>query len=421
MLNHKGFRFRIYPGEDQIARIKRWEGALRFLWNLALEQRLMGLARTDKRYPTAFDQINELTALRAELPWLADVPRNVCAQLLVELDQAWQRCFKKIARRPRWKRRGRDFLGLTEPHPKVWRLDRGVLRFPKLGNIRAVVHRPLEGKPKSCTISCDIDQWFVSIVCEVEVDDPVPNGKPPVGIDVGVVNLLACSDGKIIENPRYLKAAKARLARAHRVVSRRKKGSRNQDRAKVRVAKLHRKIRRQRAHVLHVETTRIVKNHGRVFVENLNVKGMTASASGTVEEPGTNVRIKSNLNRSVLDSGWGLARGMLDYKTFWNGGSLEPVVAAGSSQTCSECGHRDALSRVSRGWFCCTACGHAECADTNAAKVILQRGLAVETTVTSCGGSAAGRPKKQQLRVARRGTRSNQGLGSSKVPAFRPG
>jgi putative transposase len=118
----KGFRFRVYPTEQQVARLAAWEGALRFLWNLALEQRRIGLSRCgkDKRYPTAFDQINELTDLRAELPWLADVPRNVCSALLVELDKAWQRCFKRLGRQPRWKRKGRDFLAVTEPHPKVW-------------------------------------------------------------------------------------------------------------------------------------------------------------------------------------------------------------------------------------------------------------------------------------------------------------
>ena len=84
----KAFRYRVYPNARQVERLHAWQSALRWLWNLALEQRRMGLGRCrdDKRYPTAFDQINELTALRAELPWLADVPRNVCAQLLVELD-----------------------------------------------------------------------------------------------------------------------------------------------------------------------------------------------------------------------------------------------------------------------------------------------------------------------------------------------
>ena len=90
MLIHKSFRYRVYPTEEQIARVAQWESALRFLWNLALEQRLMGLSRPkDERiFPTAFDQQEELTDLRKELPWLADIPRNVCNQLLVDLDEA---------------------------------------------------------------------------------------------------------------------------------------------------------------------------------------------------------------------------------------------------------------------------------------------------------------------------------------------
>ena len=95
---YKGYKFRIYPNAKQSERLLAWESALRFLWNLALEQRKLGLARPARLYPTAFDQINELTALRAEVPFLADVPRNVCAQLLVELDKAWQRCFSRLAR-----------------------------------------------------------------------------------------------------------------------------------------------------------------------------------------------------------------------------------------------------------------------------------------------------------------------------------
>ena len=423
MLIRKTFRYRVYLSPEQDERARRWEGTLRFLWNLANEQRLLGLMRpkAERIFPSAFDQINDLKDLRAEADWLADVPRNVLAQILVELDKAWQRCFKKLARQPRWKRKGKSTIGLCEPHPKVWRLDGDTLRFPKLGNLRAVVHRPLEGTPKTCTLKREVDQWFVMICCEIEVADPVPNTKPAIGVDVGVVNMLACSDGHVLANPKFLQASKKRLARAQSVVARRKKGSNNQRKARERVAKIHRKVRRQRSHILHVETTRIAKNHGHVFVENLNVRAMTKSASGTVEEPGTNVAQKSGLNRAILDSGWGQARWMLGYKTLWQGGSVGEVPAAGSSQTCSECGHRDPLSRVSRGWFCCTACGHAEDADVNAAKVILQRGLAVETTVAGCGGSAIGRPVRQQLRVARRGTRSAQGLGSSKAPAFRPG
>jgi putative transposase len=286
----KAFRYRVYPNDAQVERIGQWESALRFLWNLALEQRKMGLARPhdDRRYPSAFDQQKELTELRGALPWLADVPRHVCAQLLVELDLAWQRCFDGLSRAPRWKARGRDRLSFCETDSKVWRLDGDILRFPKLGNLRAVVHRPLEGKPKTCTIKRDGDQWFASIVCEIEMPEPVPRKGPVVALDRGVVNIVGDSDGRLVEAPRHLERALARLKVAQRAVSRKKKGSKNRDKAKARVAVLHRTVRRQRDHVLHVLSSGYAKSHGVIVVEDLNTVGM--------------VQVGSALARGILDA-----------------------------------------------------------------------------------------------------------------------
>jgi len=404
MLIHKAFRYRVYPTEQQVARLAQWDSALRFLWNLALEQRLMGMHRTDKRYPTAFDQMRELTPLRAELPWLADVPRDVCAQLLVELDKAWQRCFARTARAPRWKRKGRDSLNFCEPHPKAWRLDGSTIRFPKLGILRAVIHRPLEGKPKTCTLTRDVDQWFVSIMCEVEIN-PTPRTEPVVGIDRGVTNLLADSDGRIVVNPKHLERAAKRLAHAQRVVARRKKGSKNREKAKLRVAKIYRKVRRQREHVLHVESARYAKSHGVIVIEDLKIANMTRSATGTVETPGKRVAQKRGLNRSILAAGWGRFADMLAYKTVWNGSTLVKVWPAYSSQTCPVCGHVDVASRVGER-FLCTACGHRDHADVNASVNIKTRvnrsGLPGEDTPQGA------RRTRKVLRVPRR---SSQILG----------
>jgi putative transposase len=386
-LVRKGFRYRVYPTPAQEAQLLRWEAALRFLWNIANEQRKMGLSRTDKRYPTAFGQMRELTDLRAELPWLADVPRNVAAQLLAELDKAWQRCFKKLARTPRWKRKGKDFLSLTEPHPKVWRLDGVTLRFPKLGNLRAVVHRPLEGKPKTCTLRREGDQWFATILCEAETHAPVTRTKPVIAIDRGVTQLLADSDGNLTPNPKHYARALKRLVHAQRVVSRRKKGSKRREKAKARVMRLHRKVRRQREHCLHVLSARYAKSHGVVVIEKLNVQGM----------------IRSNLSRSIADAGWSQFAEMLRYKLAWSGGALLEVSAAYSSQTCSECGHVDAASRRGER-FCCTGCGHVDHADLNAAKVLKSRAnrsaLPVEGVLLE-GARRSGKVKVS-LRVPRR-------------------
>jgi putative transposase len=395
MLTYKAFRYRVYPTPTQEARLVAWEGALRFLWNIANEHRLLGLSMSKKRYPTAFDQMRGLTELRASLPWLADVPRHVAAQLLVELDKGWQRCFKRLSRAPRWKRKGRDFLGLTEPDPKMWRLDGGILRFPKLGNLRAVIHRPIEGKPKSCTLKREGDQWFVSLLCEVEASAPMPRTAPVIAIDRGITYTLADSDGKLTENPRFYEHAMKRLARAQRIVSRRKKGSKNQEKAKLRVMRLQRKTRRQREHFLHVESSRLAKSHGVVVIEKLNVAGM----------------IRSQLARSIADAGWSKFATMLRYKLAWSGGALLEVPAAYSSQTCSACGHVDAASRSGER-FCCTGCGHVDHADLNAAKVLKTRanrsGLPVEGSLPE--GARRSRKAKVTLRVPRRSPRESFAL-----------
>jgi len=389
MLTRKAFRIRVYPTPGQEARLVAWESALRWLWNLANEQRLMALGRVrdHRRYYTAFDQINELTELRAQAPWLAAVPRNVCAQLLVELDKAWQRCFQRLCRAPRWKRRDKDFLGLTEPHPKVWRLDGGTLRFPKVGNLRAVVHRPLEGAPKTCTLRRDGDQWFASILCETEVPQPTRRTEPAVAIDRGITSLLADSDGNLTPNPKFYERTMARLAHAQRAVSRRKKGSKNREKAKIRVMRLHRKVRRQREHVLHVLSSRLAKSHGVVVIEKLNVQGM----------------IRGRLSRSIADAGWSRFAEMLRYKLTWSGGTLVEVPAAYSSQTCSACGHVDAASRLGER-FCCTGCGYADHADLNAAKVLRIRanrsGMPGDGILPE--GTGRTRKVKVRLRVPRR-------------------
>lgn len=419
MLVRKSFRYRVYPTDKQIIRLAKWDNALRFLWNLANEQRLIGLSRprAERVFPTAFDQINQVTELRAELPWLADVPRDVSTHILIELDKAWQRCFKKISRTPRWKRKGSNSLSFTDS--KRWRLDGSIIRFPKLGNLRGVIHRPLEGKPKTCTLKCDVNQWFVCIVCEIEITESVPRDSLIVAIDRGVINAVGDSTGKDpIPNPRFYERSLCALVRAQRSVVHKKKGSKNREKAKLRVAKIHRKVRRQREHFLHTLSSRYAKSHGVVVLEKLNTIGMTKSAAGTVKTPGHNVRQKAKLNRGILDAAWGRFEELLKYKLEWSGGRIEYESAIDSSRTCSvaTCKHVDAKSRVSQSVFRCTACGHTEHADLNAPKVLLQR---YEARVNRSGQLGEGSPlegsrrtkKRVVLRVPRRRTPESIVLG----------
>ncbi len=401
MLVRRGFRYRLYPTREQEVRLLAWEGALRALWNGAHEQRRLYLARGE-RGPSAFDQINQLTALRAAEPWLADVPRNVCAQMLVDLDAAWQRCFQGLARRPRWKKKGRDTVAITEPHPAVFRVTMDAVVFPKLGEIPAVLHRPMVGTPKRCTIRREVDQWFVAIQCEEEVPEPARRSAPVIALDRGLTHLLADSDGALVPNPRHLEASLRRLARAQRVVVRREKGSRRCSRAKLRVAKLHRKIRRQRAHALHVLSARYAKSHGVVVVEKLNVAGM----------------VRGGLGRHISGAGWSLFCTMLRYKLEATGGTLVEVPAAYSSQTCPACGVVDAASRNAE-HFRCVGCGHEAHADVNAAIVLLSRRTYGDAG--RGGFRVVSGPAKRQLRVVRRGHSTVQAPGLLKSPGLQAG
>lgn len=412
MILHRVYRYRLYPTPEQVARLERWEHALRFLWNLAHGQRIaMGRrCKVDRKFITAFDQQLELTELRAMLPWLADVPRDICAKLLVELDDAWRSFFSGTNGYPKFKTKGCDRAPMVEPHPKKFSVDSaGSVVLSKLGTIPAVIHRPMTGRAKQCSIVRDGDQWFASIVCEQEIVDPTPSTNPPVAIDRGIALLLADSNRGIVDNPRHAALMQPRIARAQRSADRKKKDSNNQKKAKAKVARLRRKVRRQREHVLHAASRYYAKSHGVVIVEKLKIQNMTRSAAGTVDEPGVNVVAKSGLNREILSAGWGRFVEMLRYKVVPEGGRVVEVPAAYSSQTCSACGVVDAASRRSQDVFLCTSCGHFDNADLNAASVLLARGLkqiAVEATVTVCGGMPAREaPVKQKLRVVRRGTR----------------
>jgi putative transposase len=415
VLIHRGFKYRCYPTPEQVALLDDWQGKQRFLWNAANAQyeHVGARCKVDRRRgPSAFDQIYELTGLRAEYPWLREVPQGVQQQLLVELNLAWQRFFKGIADRPQFKCKGRDRAPVIGPNPKSFRIEgegrkRHVV-FPKLGRLAIICHREPVGKMSQCAISRDGDAWYVSIGCAIEVDTPPVSTKPIVAYDRGITNTIACSDGTIVKNPKHAELAAKRTKRLQRAASRKKKGSNNQKKAYARAARAQRKVKRQRTHFLHVESKKVAKNHGVVIFEKLNLKNMTKSAKGTVENPGRNVSAKSALNRGLLGAALGEFKRMVAYKIVLEGGRIVEVPPAWSSQTCAECDHVDAASRKGER-FCCAACGHTDHADVNAARVLLARGmlvLAVEPTVNVCGDAGArGRSTKQKLRVVRRGTR----------------
>ena len=151
------------------------------------------------------------------------------------------------------------------------------------------------------------------------------------------------------------------------------KFSANWKKEKRKIAKLKNKQMKCRNELHHEITNEITNNYGKIAVEDLQIKNMTAKASGTVEDPGSNVAQKAGLNRVILERGWGNFFRQLEYKSTWKGGELVKVDPKYTSQQCSQCGHTSSENRKVQDKFSCVECGHSENADINAAKNILQR------------------------------------------------
>lgn len=375
MIARKAAMFRLYPTPEQSAQMAQIAGACRFVYNLALEQRRDWWRRGRKF--TFASQCRELTELRAEVDWLKACPVHALQQALKDLDRAYQNFFASRAAYPTPRRKGVND-SFRFPDPVSLQIKRtgkssGQMRLPKLGWVRLRGWQVLPGEICNITVSRRAGQWFAAVQCERERADPAPSDLPAVGIDMGVAVFAALSDGTSVAPANHGKKALKALRKAQHALARKKRGSANRRKAVRRVAKIQQRVANARKDFLHKHSTIIAQNHRMVVVEALDVRNMSASAKGTVEEPGRKVRQKAGLNRAILDQGWGAFRTMLAYKLADRGGRLVEVPAAYTSQTCPVCGHVHPDNRKSQAAFLCVACGHAANADTNAAINILRR------------------------------------------------
>ena len=380
MIN-RGYRFKLYPTEKQATLFTQFAGVCRLVYNIAYEQRRnhwrLFKANTENNisYPS---QARELTMLRAEYDWIAAVHVTPLQQALRDLDKAYQNFFKGIAKYPSPRKRGlNDTFRFQGRELQARKLNNkwSEVKLPKIGWVRYRDTRALLGKINNATVSLAANGWHISFSLAIEHEAPA-NICPSVGIDRGIAQTLVLSTGEMLSTPESLKAIECRQRRAQRVLSRRRRGSRRYAKAKRRVAALSAKRARIRNDWHHRATLDLSQRFGTVVLEALNTKGMTATAKGTVAEPGRMVRQKAGLNRSVLNQGWHIFETLLSYKLDERGGHLCKVPAHFTSQTCSECGVVDRKSRENQATFACQHCGHRMNADHNAAINILRRNTA---------------------------------------------
>ena len=394
----QAFKFKLKPSAKQRKKLARFAGCTRLVFNkaLALQMELWEKGEKKLSYAALCKKVTEWRN-SDDFSFLADAPAQPLQQSMKDLDRTYENFFAGRASLPRFKKRGnRD--SFRYPQPEQFKLDEKNNRIflPKLGWMQYRNSRNVCGAPKQISVSRSADGWYVSIQTEQEVNPKQPVSDSAVGIDLGVSRFATLSDGNLYVAPNVFRKSEKKLAMAQRKLSRKKKFSANWRKQAWKVRKMHKVISDIRRDFLHKVSTIVCKNHAVVVIEDLYVKGMSASASGTMEKPGTRVKAKSGLNKAILDQGWGAFRRFLDYKLAWLGGTLVVVPAKNTSKSCSACGFCCPENRKSQAIFDCVKCGHKENADLNAAKNILAAGRAV----IACGEKALAISMKQEPTVS---------------------
>ncbi len=329
----QGNKFQLCLTKKQEIILLKWIGSCRFVYNAGLEHRI---ANYRAQYPKSVfysEQQDSLPQIKTdpEFFWLKDIPSQSLQYSLRNLDNAFSRFFKGLGKFPKKKKKGTG--GITFPQGNLLAIapksnKKSVVKIPKLGNIRFIHHRNLAGKIKSATISLWAGKFFISFMTEEEKILPFrfPNIENAVGIDMGMEKSIAISNGKYFHlDVEKIKKIEKRIEKIQRKIAKQKKFSQRWSYFVKITSRLHSEIANIRREFLHQKSRELAENQSIVCMEDLRVKNMTKSASGTLENPGKNVAQKSSLNRGILRQGWGTFRIMLEYKCKKFGTTLELV------------------------------------------------------------------------------------------------
>ncbi|MDA4116356.1 MAG: transposase [Thaumarchaeota archaeon] len=343
------YKFRFYPTTAQENVLVDTLETCRRLYNAMLADRIEN--RTG-----FYEQKKTLTQVRKQCKHLQAVHSQVLQDVVLRLDKAYQAFFAGLARHPRFKRRTK-YNSFTYPQTG-FKMKDNRLRLSKIGQMKVTVHRSVVGVIKRVTLIKDINQWFVAILTDGEANR-IEARKGQIGVDFGVTNFVALSDGTTTESPRFMKRSAGPLRMFQRALSRKRSGSKNREKARIALAKAYRKVRRQREDFAHKLSDRLTKENRLIVFEDLKVGNMAKNNS---------------LASAIMDASWGQLRRMTAYKAERRGGRVISVDPNGTSQKCSRCG-AVVRKELSLRTHACPRCGLTIDRDVNAAQNILKAGL----------------------------------------------
>ena len=357
----KAYKYRLYPSKAQHLWLEQTLETCRHWYNTCLAERKEAY-ENEKRSVGKFEQLRKVRELKRSNPYATNLHSHILQIVVQDLDKAFQSFFRRVkagekAGYPRLKGRNRfDSFGLKE-YGNGFKIDGRRLKLSGIGRLRVRWHRPLEGEIKTVRIRRQAGKWYACFACEVHEQPLQPTGQC-VGIDVGVHHLLAMSDNKVVDNPRWYRNAQAKLRTLQRTVSRRKIGGSNRRKAVLALQCQHEYIANSRKDFLNKLAHSLITHYDFIALENLPINGMVRNR---------------HLSKSILDAGWGYLKQRLVDKAVEAGRQVVLVTPSYTSKTCSSCGMLfDGLSLVDR-WMECS-CGLSMDRDVNAALNILRVG-----------------------------------------------
>ena len=395
MKAHRTIRYRLHAGtRAKYHQLSGTAGACRYAWNHFVGKLKDDYIAYGKCDPEFYSLGKHFVLIRKHYaPWLQEYSCAIVRGSLQPIETAYKKFYKGNGGLPQFHaqyKRDDSFPLVTG----TFKLEGQSLHIQKIGQFHMTGNNPYPNAiAKSGTVKQECGNWYAYIVYEVEIEE-----SDRMMCEVGIgrnVKQITCSNGTVYELPNT-STLEARKRRYQRKMARRQCGNRKHKtkpsnrylRAKHQHAVTSKKIVQVRTNWCHQVSRELSNKYSLVHLEELNIKGITASAKGTLNNPGKNVKAKTSLNRSILNSCWGKLQQCLDYKTNTN-----YVNSAYTSRICYVCGHVDKDNRKTQANFLCKACGHRDNADVNAALNILAFG----NGAAGRGGGEVTRPMKRQI------------------------
>ena len=373
----KSYKYKLRPTPEQERQLDRTLMLCRHVYNAAVGERREAwrLCGVSVNY---YQQKAELPGIKEAMPEYAEVNSQVLQDVVLRVDRAFQAFFRRVksgetAGYPRFQGRNR-YHSFTYPQVDEHgcaRLDNGFLVLSKIGRVAVRWSRPLEGTPKTVTISQEADGWYAILSCADVPTQPLPPTGRETGIDVGLKVFLITANGEVTENPRLHRRGEKQLKKAQRRVSRRKEGSKRRGKAVVVLGKAHQTVKRQRADFHHKTALALLRNYDTIYLEDLRVANLVRN---------------HHLAKSISDAGWVQFRSILEAKAACAGRRVVAVPPAYTSQDCSGCGARVPKSLSVR-THVCTSCGLVLDRDENAARNIQWAGQALRGLAAVAAGT----------------------------------